>query len=349
MTIEWPDQEWTELTATAILDGWRGRIARVEVEESEYLAQLPYVKGLAVIGSVGRGSPWPLSDIDLLAVADEWQDRDPEELIRQGEHRRNDRLHRQGIPNVIEPSEWVVLGRELADAASESGEAFLSRLEHPHWLGIVIKAEGGRAVYDPDGHVRAFLRRCNDTFYTDRLVQLWLHKVVTYCGKLLAAAEEHLQDGENMPASLDILRTTYQQLPAGAYAVWRKVAQSSARSVTRFLTAATEAQERTIQELYLAASRLEERTVWERFDTVPPEGRQMRDLMWEIRRGAGEELDELAVTRDTLNLSLWETVITRSSDGPRPAWTGATRDRGEVEAQLEAARAFLDWLREHVE
>ncbi|HUW83803.1 MAG TPA: hypothetical protein VMZ31_13525 [Phycisphaerae bacterium] len=344
MAMEWPDYPWAELSADAVLDGWRERIARVASEESHHFALLPYVRGVAVIGGVGRGSHWPCSDIDMLIAADAWRGRDPEDLVRAEEHKRNDRLYQQGIPNDIEASGWVVLARDLSEAVTESDDAFFARLEHPHWLGIVIKSAGARATHDFGGCVHAFLDRCNETFYTDRFAQLWLHKVITYCTEQLGIAERHIRDGRHMQGSLDILRTTYQRLPAGAYAIWRKIPQSSARSVTRFLRVAGEAGDSTVAALYLAASRLAEQTVWERFAAVPLRGRQMRDLMWTIRRGAGEELDELSVTRDVLNLSLWTTVITDSSDGPRPAWTGATPDPGKVLRQFEAARTLLDWL-----
>ena len=346
--IEWPikppDYLWAGMTAEDVLDGWRERIERVASEESDYLAALPYVKGIAIIGGTGRGTPWPLSDVDMLTVAEFWRERDPEELIRQEEHERNARLARQGIPNDIEPSEWVILAQDLCDAVAESEDAFFSRIEHPHWMGIVIKAERGRVSHDFDGQVQAFLGRCNETFYADRFIELWVRRVITRCSRLLTHAESLIRRGEYMQASLEILRTTYQQLPAGAYAVWRTVPQSSSRSVTRFLAAADKAQDSRTAELYLAASRLDKATAWDRFAALPPQGKKTRDPMWTIRRGAGEDVDELSATRDILNLSLWKTVITNTSTGVRPRWTGATYDADEVKAQYEAARGLLEWL-----
>jgi hypothetical protein len=189
------------------------------------------------------------------------------------------------------------------------------------------------------------LNRCNETFYTERFTQLWLYNVIAYCGEHLERAERFIRDGEYMRASVEILRTTYQKLPAGAYAVWRDVPQSSGRSVSRFLAAAKRAGDPVTAELYLAASRLDEATTWDRLAAVPAQGRKMRDLTLAIRRGAGEDVDELAATRDILNVCLWKTVITEPSEVARLRWTGATADPGEVRRQFEAARTFLDWLR----
>jgi hypothetical protein len=343
--IKPPDHLWAGMTAEDVLDHWRERVERVALEESGHFAALPYVEGIAVVGGTGRRTPWPLSDVDMLTVAEVWGGRDPEELIRQEERRRNARLATQGIPNEIEPSGWVVLAQDLRDAVAESEDAFFSRIEHPHWLGIVIKAQGGRVFHDSSGRLQAFLQRCTDTFYSDRFIELWVEKVITYCGRLLSRAENLIRDGSHMEASVEILRTTYQQLPAGGYAVWRVVPQSSARSVSRFVVTAKQARCDAAADLYLAASRLDEATTWDRFDAVPPEGKRARDLMWQIRRAAGEEVGELAVTRDILNLSLWNNVIVHATAGARPRWTGATGDAHEVKAQYEAARAFLDWLR----
>ena len=68
MGAEWQPVWPRWLTAELALDEWRERIERVAEEEAAYLAGLPYVSGVAIIGSVGRGSQWPLSDIDLLVV-----------------------------------------------------------------------------------------------------------------------------------------------------------------------------------------------------------------------------------------------------------------------------------------
>jgi len=342
--MEWPHYPWMDLTAEAILNGWHERIARVETEESANLARLPFVRGVAIIGGVGRGSPWPLSDIDMLVAGDMWHSRDPEDLVRDEEVRRNQRLLRNGVPNEIESSEWVVLSEDVRGAAHEGDDALFARLAHPHWLGIVIKAQRCRVSQDFEGTMQKFLGRCDEVFDSDRFVALWLGRVISGCTRQLEKAATRLREGDPKGSSLEVLRATYQQLPAGAYAVWRKVPQSSARSVTRFLTAAREAGDHVKEELYLTSCRLEEATAWERIATAPLEGEHMRDLMWAIREGAGERLDELAVTRDVLNLSLWRTVITDMSDEPRPPWTGVTDERGEAQRQLDAAWALLERL-----
>ena len=93
VTNDWSQLLASWITAEQTLDGWQQRIANVERQECAYIASLPYVKGVAVIGSVGRGTPWPLSDVDLLVVAECHEGRDPQPLIRVEEKQRNVRLH----------------------------------------------------------------------------------------------------------------------------------------------------------------------------------------------------------------------------------------------------------------
>jgi hypothetical protein len=118
--------------------------------------------------------------------------------------------------------------------------------------------------------------------------------------------------------------------------------------VSRFLAAARQACESATADLYLAASHLGETTTWERFDAVPPQGVKARDLVWAVRRRAGEEVSELSVMRDILNLSLWKGVVKDPRVGVRPRWTGATGDADEVRVQVEAAQSLMEWLRRHL-
>ena len=144
--MKWPQLLAALVTHELALDNWRERLRRVEAAEVAHFGGLPYVTGLAVIGSVGRGNPWPVSDLDLLVVADCWKGKDPEELIHAEEERRNKRLHAARIVNDVEAGDWVLLSQDVTGAASADDDAFFLTLAHPHWLGIAIKAHGARVV-----------------------------------------------------------------------------------------------------------------------------------------------------------------------------------------------------------
>jgi len=194
MAEAWPQVLAQWITPERTLDGWQERIARVEHQECAHFASLPYVKGVAVIGSVGRGTPWPISDIDILVVADTHRGTDPEPLIRAEEKQRNEQLHAGGIPNDVEAGNWVFLTSDIASAVAADRCAFLQMLDHPHWIGTVVKSSGARVFKDFDGKLRAFLDRCESIIWDDSFIRLWLGRSVDRMRRRLSDAMACLQD-----------------------------------------------------------------------------------------------------------------------------------------------------------
>ncbi len=346
MAIKWPHllAEW--ITPELALHNWRERIAQVETQESIYFGNLPYVKAVAVIGSVGRGEHWPISDVDMFIAADLWQRKDPEILVRSVERERNKQLHAAGIPNDVEAGNWVLLSREVAAAANADDDAFFEMLNHPHWLGIAIKSGGARVVRDFDGCVTQFLSRCGRVLFGDRFVRLWLQIVIEDVAGRLVAARSFLKKGDSQSASAGIL-VAAQHISGGIYGRWRRLPQSISRGVTRFLAAASIEGDMELGEMFLQAVCLSEEDVWRRFAAVPPAGQRERDVWLAIRRANGENIDELAATRDLLQISSY-LAMRNGIHGPYPEWTGVTGDKAAVRTQLVVAEQLLERLRSEI-
>ncbi len=102
MAIEWgePWEEWK--TPELILRDWRGRLERLAATEGERFARVPGVMGAAVIGTVPRGTTWPLSDVDILTVVDQRHGAEVEARVCAEETRSNRRLAAEHVPNEVE-------------------------------------------------------------------------------------------------------------------------------------------------------------------------------------------------------------------------------------------------------
>ena len=338
MGAEWESVWSAWLTVELALDEWRERIEGVAAEEAAHLASLPYVQGVAIIGSVGRGSEWPLSDIDLLVMAESPDGRRPSASIREVEAERNGRLRALRIPNEVEAGLWAVLPEIVAAAAECEVDAFVEVYGQWPWLGFPSKLCGGRVVADEDGRLGEFVGRWGDAVFSDRFVEVLAEAMIEEAGRELAQAAALAQSGKHAHASAFVIRTTYM-MTAAAYALWRRLPQSLSRGVTRFMAAATEAGGPAIADLFLAASRLTEDETWERLQMLPPEGRRERDLVWQVRQGCGEVVGELGATRDFL----YDPCMDATSEGasPRAPWHGVS-DRAEAVAeQLDAAHEMV--------
>lgn len=341
MVGAWPQvlAEW--ITPQLTLNAWEERIASVEEQECAHFASLPYVKGVAVIGSVGRGTPWPLSDIDLLVVAESDGGEDPECLIRAEEENRNATLHAARVPNDVEAGNWVFLASDIASAVAADQDSFLRMLQHPHWTGTVVKSEGARVVRDFDGKLRAFLSRCEAVLWTDDFIHIWLGKSIERMRRRLSNAGSCLDRKDVETASAHLLLAS-QEATWGLYAAWRELPQSIARGVTRMLHYAERAGAATAADAFLRAARLRETEVRKRAPALPDGAQRERDVWLGIREGSGEPVDELSATRDFLQLNTY--LHLDRNPGPYTPWTGVTNRMSDLEDQLAATAVLVEEL-----
>jgi len=348
MSLDWPEElpEWVVPPPDIALRNWRVRVARVCEEECAYFARLPYVKGLAVIGSVGRGDPWPLSDIDMLAVAERIEGEHPNAAVRSEEQKRNDRLHAAGIPNDVEASIWTVTPEEIEPALNGDVELFLGKVgELPWaWHGFLMKAHGGKVVVDAAGQVARFIERCGHVLFSNHFLGLARRQTLDDMARRQAEANEQMADGRWSAASFGLMRMAHE-IATFLLLCWGHVPQSLSRSVSRFLAAAERAQRSDIADWFLDAVRLGPEQTTDRFDGLPRAATMERDRLLAIRAGSGENVGELAATRDMLHVRFWVDVgRSPQLDGPFPKWTGVADRPDDVAAQYSAVRGLLQSL-----
>ena len=331
------------LTPELALGDWQSRIDRVAERESAYFARLPYVKAVAVIGSVGRGQPWPLSDVDLLIVTDLPGDTDAQEVVREVEVVRRKRLEDARIPVEVEAYLWAALRlAELAEACEEDDDSFLDRMKHWYWRGIVIKSQGARVVKDTAGCLTRFLERSHEVFRSPRFLDLWL-------GIELEQASHAMESGMGAMRQKDWKQGAYELLSAtgnlmsGCYAVWRFAPLSLMRCITMFQKAAEAEASQPLVGWVVLLARLQEGDCWKRFKSLPEAARREIEVVYQIRKETEPGVTKLSVVRDMLHATA-QIARKNPASGTWDGWEHLDHSRPSVEVQNDAAQQFHQYL-----
>ena len=334
--------EW--ITPELVLTDWRGRIERLAEDEAARAMALPCVRAVAVIGSVGRGSPWPLSDVDLMTLAEPWRGREPHDLVAEHEAERAEALLRARVPNEVELRYWVLRPERAAPEVTGSTKAFVSSVSHPYHMGFVFKAHGGRALHDEDGKLAEFIRACERAVFCTDYLRLWLGNALKEAREALARARGMADEGRARQASAQLIVGAHEA-STGLYARCRELPQSIMRAVTRLQAAAQRAGEPQLLDRFLVAARLTGADMRRRLADVPEQGVRELDALLAIRRGSGEDVDHLDVARDLLHAKTY--LDCRRGDGRQlDDWTGTSGTSEDLQTQADALQDLMDALQE---
>lgn len=105
--------------------------------------------------SMGRGDPWPLSDIDVLPIYA--SNGEPARLVMQRHAELIDWWAASGRAQTLDVG-WLAFTEDEVRRAVQSGpEGAAERMGDWRWFHGVDKAVGGRAAADPDRLAQAFL------------------------------------------------------------------------------------------------------------------------------------------------------------------------------------------------
>ncbi|MDP9365979.1 MAG: nucleotidyltransferase domain-containing protein [Chloroflexota bacterium] len=321
----------------AFLADWAAILARRVEEAVAAFADVDGVRGLVLAGGIGRGEPWPLSDIDLLPI---YEDRAFEEAAVEVERRRLSIL-----PMWTAEGWWTGLDvGKLAFGAEEvarttADPATLAMLDDDRWYHAVDKGYRGRAVHDPEGIAAALARWCTEHRFSPAVVSLRLARARTE----VVAAERRFREavaiGDLWSATIE-LRAAVKWLRAWLLEGWGERDASQGRLGTRFERLARDRGRGGLVDAVRVLDDLDEESVEWRMAAAPDWVRERHVRSWRARRHVGEEVTRTDDARDTLRVCALY-AMRRSPSRPYPAWLAVPGDAAAPAEKAARLAALL--------
>ncbi|MGH2559916.1 MAG: nucleotidyltransferase domain-containing protein [Thermomicrobiales bacterium] len=323
----------------AFLAGWKAILARRADQAVAALAAVDGVHGIVLAGSMGRGEPWPLSDIDLLPIYD---DGKSEEAGREIE-----RLRLALLAQWVHEGWWTGLdvGR-LVFGRDEVTRTLLSdlvdvtdRFRDDRWYHSLDKGFQGRAAYDPSGLAAALAAWFTEHRFSPPVVQFRLARA----HRQIETARRRLRSSVELNGHLEAtttLRFAVQWRQIWQWERWGLRDSLLGRFGTRFELAARAHRRQDLADALNSLSDLDDAAVERRMAQAPSWVWERHDRQWHARQLIQEDVTRLQDARDVLRVcSHYE--LRRVSGPHLPDWLGVpptvlqSEDREERRSVLE--------------
>jgi hypothetical protein len=313
---------------------WRELLDQRLAEAVADLGAVPGVRGLIVCGSIGRGQPWPLSDIDLVPIyAGSFE---PAGEVKRRQALLIDWWASSGRAQTLDVGWLAFTDREVLEATAGGPAEAAARMPDLRWLHGTDKAYGGRAAADPDGLARAFLdwldRVRFDPLVVAARVRLWWRQALDARRDAAAALAE-----QDPARATSRLRDAAGALRLVLIEGWQEQSSSMGRVWTRFERMADRRGLRDLAGRLAVLADADPRTVAARVDLAPVWLRERIDLAAAARRLVGEDVTSDQNARD--QLLAFATHVPRHRPDQAGPWMA-----GEPEPDLPAGLAELDQL-----
>jgi predicted nucleotidyltransferase len=299
-------------------DRWKQLLEQRLHEAITVLGQTPGLHGLIVAGSVGRATPWPMSDIDLLPIYT--TPTDPGESATQLDQRRAalvDWWAASGRAQTLDIGWLAFTTTEIREAVAAGPEHAATRIADPRWFHGIDKAYGGHAA-DPDDELStAFAAwitqaRFHPTVVTTR-INTWRQQATD---ALTEAAQTQTDDPTK---ATHLLRVSARTLRMVLLEQWGERLGSMGREWTRFERMAKRHGQQTLAARIAALAAADTATAAQRAELAPPWLQERIDLCYAARLAVGEDVSWTENARDQIAAFTVHVVNHRPDlDGP---WT----------------------------
>jgi predicted nucleotidyltransferase len=323
-------------------DRWKQLLDQRLQEAITVLGQTPGVHGFIVAGSLGRGEPWPMSDIDLLPIytdsTDSTDSTDPATQLDQRRAALVDWWAASGRAQTLDVGWLAFTTTEIRDAVVAGPDHAAARMAEPRWFHGLDKAYGGHAAHPDDQLSNSFAAwihtiRFHPTVVTAR-INTW-HQQAT---DALAHATQAQTDDSAKATYL--LRESARALRMVLIERWGERLGSMGREWTRFERMADRHNQRSLATQIAALAGADTDTAAQRAAHAPPWLQERIDLCYAARLAIGEDISRAQNARDQLAAFTVHVARHRPDlDGP---WTGTP------DPALDAHLAQLHELTTHL-
>jgi predicted nucleotidyltransferase len=281
-------------------DRWRQLLDERLHEAVTVLGQTPGVHGLIVAGSLGRGEPWPMSDIDLLPLYDDATDP-AESAVRLDQRRATlvDWWTGSGRAQALDVGWLAFTTTEVRAAVAAGPEHAVARLTaEPRWFHGIDKAYGGHAADPEDELGTAFAAWIGAVRFHPAVVAA---RIGIWRGQATDALAEAARSRTGDPAgATQSLRVSARALRLVLLEGWGERLGSLGREWTRFERMADRHGHRALATRIAVLAGADPATAERSAEIAPAWLRERIELSYDARIAVGEEVSWAENARDQI-------------------------------------------------
>ncbi|GIM90599.1 nucleotidyltransferase domain-containing protein [Paractinoplanes toevensis] len=280
-------------------DRWRQLLDERLREAVAVLGQTPGVHGLIVAGSIGRGEPWPMSDIDVLPIYDD--STDPEESATRLDRRRAELVDwwtGSGRAQALDVGWLAFTTTEVRETVAAGPEHAVAQIAQPRWFHGIDKAYGGHAADPGDELGTAFADWIRTVRFHPAVVaariDLWYQQATD------ALAEATRIRTADPAGATQLLRVSARALRLVLIERWGERLGSLGREWTRFERMAERHGQMALAARIAVLASAGPDSSEQRAELAPAWLRERIDLCYAARIAVGEDVSQAENARDQI-------------------------------------------------
>ena len=320
---------------------WRQVLDGRLVMTVESFSEVPGVVAVVVAGSLGRGEPWPYSDIDIVPIYAAGEEVRAGRLLSARAEELEASWGAESVRTEVDVGKIWFTDREIREVVARSPAQTVPILADFRWYHGIDKPYGGRAPWDPTGAAGGFLEWVKRTRFSPEIVSAILARAGRELSELIDQAARDLQRANDDEAGIALHRAGYLMMVYLMETVGLRCS-SFGRLGTAFDRAMAAQGRAEVARSVMEVMLLGPDDVEQRFHDVPDNLRQRHRLSLAARRVVGESVTPPEDRRDVL-LAFTTFAFRRRSTAPG-RWTGLRGDRAKLASRLATARHLASSL-----